>query len=95
MVSADPNELNQIVDNILHHYNNWQKILRDKVLKRSGIATAIVLSIITLVTGLSLGRKHSGSDAVCNAKHKQRKADKLTPAEKRCHTMDRYRRSLW
>ena len=41
------------------------------------------MSIITLVTGLSLGLKRSGSDAVRDAKHKQRKAEKLTPAEKR------------
>ena len=32
---------------------------------------------------MSLGLKRSGSDAVRDAKHKQRKAEKLIPAEKR------------
>ena len=82
-VKADPNESNQIVDDIRHHYDNWEKIELDRILKRSGIATAIGLTIITLVTGLSLGLKRSGSEAVRNVKHKQKKAEKLTLAEKR------------
>ena len=86
---ADPNESEQMVRDIRYHYDNWKKIELDKILKRSGIATATGLTIITLVTGLSLGLKRSGSDAVRNAKHKQRKEEKLTPAEKkRCHTVD-------
>ena len=82
-VIADPNESNQIVDDIRYHYDNWKKIELDRILKRSGIATVIGLTIITLVTSLSLGLKRSGSDAVRDAKHKQKKAEKLTPAEKR------------
>ena len=82
-VIADPNESNQIVDDIRYRYDYWKKIELDRILKRSGIATAIGLTIITLVTGLSLGLKRSGSDAVRDAKHKQKKAEKLTPAEKR------------
>ena len=52
-----------------------KKIELDRILKRS--------TIITIVTGLSLGLKHSGSDAVHDAKHKEEKAEKLTPVEKR------------
>ena len=50
---------------------------------KTGRTTAIRLTIITLVTGLSLGLKYSGSDGVRDAKHKQKKAERLTPAEKR------------
>ena len=38
--------------------------------------------IITLVAGLPLGLKCSGSDAVRDTKYKQKKAGKITPAEK-------------
>ena len=82
-VISDPNESDEIVRDIRYHYDNWKKLKLDRILKRSGIATAIGLTIITLVTGLSLGLKRSGSDAVRDAKHKQKKAEKLTPAEKR------------
>ena len=79
-VISEPEDLNQIIDDIRYHYDNWRKIELDKILKRWGIATAIGLSIIALVTGLSLGLKRSGSDIIRDAKQKARK---LTPAEKR------------
>ena len=72
--------INEIVKDIRYHYDTWRKIELNKILKRSGIATTIGLTIILLVTGLSLGLKRSGSDAVRDAKYKQRKAEKLTPA---------------
>ena len=94
-VIADPKESNQIVDDIRYHYDNWKKLELDRILKKSGKATTIALTIVTVVIGLSLGLKRSGSDGVRDAKHKQSKVEKLTPAEKkRCHTVDRYRRSL-
>lgn len=79
-VIENNDELNQIFDDMRYHYDKWRKIELDRILKRSGIATAIGLSIIALVTSLSLGLKCSGSDIVRNAKQKARK---LTPAEKR------------
>ena len=52
----------------------------NKISKRPGIATGIGLTIIALVTGLSLGLKRAGSDAVRDAKHQ--KAKKLNPPKK-------------
>ena len=68
---------------IRSYYDEWRKAELNKILKRSGIATAISLSIIALVIGLSLGLQRAGSEIESSAKRKKMKAEKLTPAEKR------------
>ena len=57
-----------------------KKIELNKVLRNAGIATAVGLSVIALVTGLSLGLKRGGKDVERNAVTNWKK---LTPAEKR------------
>ena len=82
-VIADQDEFNQIRDDMRYHYDNCRKLDRNKILRKEGIATAIGLSLVTLITGLSLGLKRGGSDIKSSAVIKKKKAEKLTPAERR------------
>lgn len=54
---ADRNEMNQIIDDITYHYDNWEKKELNKILRNAGIEMCVRLTIIRLVTGLSLGLK--------------------------------------
>ena len=76
-------EFRQDINDIRYNYDNWRELERNKILKRGGIATVVVVSLVTLITGLSLGLKRGRSDIKSSAIRKKIKAEKLTPAEKR------------
>ena len=82
-VIQDPKEYEQLYNDIRYHLDEWNRIERDKLLKRGEIATAVGLTLVTLITGLSLGLKCAGSDIKNSAIIKKRKTKKLTPAQKR------------
>ena len=76
-------ELRQHINDIRYNFDNWRKLERYKILKRGGIAAAVVVSLVTLITGLSLGLERGGSGNKSSAIRKNIKAEKLTPAEER------------
>ena len=70
-------EFRQHINDIRYNYDNWRKLERNKILKRGGIATVVVVSLVTLITGLSLGLKRGGSDIKSSATRKKIKAEKI------------------
>ena len=52
-------------------YDRYVAANKRKVMKRAGVTTGIGLSVITLITGLSLGLKSPGKDLESLAKREE------------------------
>ena len=55
-------------DDIRAEYDNYVEKNNSRVLKNAGLATAVGISIVSLITGLALGLKRTGKDIEVSAK---------------------------
>lgn len=58
------------IKDLREFYDEWKAEELNKILKRAGVATAIGVSLTSLITGLSLGLKRTGNDMVRDVKTK-------------------------